>query len=214
MKTISGKSPIRVTITTICAVILFVHPLSVSAHCDTMDGPVVKAAQRALETGDVNRVLPWVQKQDEPAIKKNFEHALSVRKLSPEAKALADTYFFETLVRIHRAGEGAPYTGVKPSGTDLGPAIPAADRAIEDGKAQPLVKLLTDAMYAGMHKRFEEVLAKKGFNKDDVEKGREYVKAYVEFTHYVEGLYEAAKGPADGHSHASEGAELHKEKHH
>jgi hypothetical protein len=214
MKTIFGTSSILAAITSICAVIVLFHPVSVSAHCDTMNGPVVKAAQRALETGDVNLVFLWVQKQDEPAIKKNFEHALSVRKLSPEAKALADTYFFETLVRIHRAGEGAPYTGVKPSGTDLGPAIPAADRAIEDGKAQPLVKLLTDAMHAGMHKRFEEVSAKKGFTKDNIEAGREYVKAYVEFTHYVEGLFEAAKGPAECHSHSSEGLELHKEKHH
>jgi hypothetical protein len=43
-----------------------------------------------------------------------FTKTLAVRKQSKEAKELADMYFFETLVRIHCAGEGAPYTGLKP----------------------------------------------------------------------------------------------------
>jgi hypothetical protein len=30
-----------------------------------MDGPVAQAAQKALETGDVNLVLIWVLKDDE-----------------------------------------------------------------------------------------------------------------------------------------------------
>ena len=94
----------------------------VYAHCDGMDGPVVKAAQAALAKGDVNLVLIWVRKNDETEIRQAFERTVNVRKLSPEAKELADTYFFETLVRIHRAGEGAPYTGLKPAGRDLGPA--------------------------------------------------------------------------------------------
>lgn len=115
----------------------------VSAHCDTMDGPVVKAAQEALETGNVNLVLIWVQEKDEAQIKEAFNNTIAVRKLSPEAKELADMYFFETLVRVHRAGEGAPYTGLKPAGLDLGPAIPAADEALKTGSPDKLVKLLT-----------------------------------------------------------------------
>ena len=80
------------------------------AHCDGLDGPVVKAAQQALTTGNVNLVLVWVQKQDEGEIKSVFQKTLAVRKLSPQAKELADMYFFETLVRLHRASEEAPYT--------------------------------------------------------------------------------------------------------
>jgi hypothetical protein len=170
------------------------------AHCDGLDGPVVKAAQKALETGKVNLVLIWVQQKDEAEIRRAFEQTLQVRKLSPEAKQLADTYFFETLVRVHRAGEGAPYTGLKPAGRDLGPAIPAGDKALETGAAEPLVKLLTDTMHNSLHETFTEAKIKKNFNNDDVEAGREYVQAYVTFIHYVEGLYEAAKKPAEGHS--------------
>jgi len=102
-----------------------VVPGKLSAHCDGMDGPVVKAAQRTLESGNVNGILIWVQKKDEGEVRRAFERTLTVRKLSLEAKSLADMYFFETVVRLHRAGEGAPYTGLTPAGRDLGPAIPA-----------------------------------------------------------------------------------------
>lgn len=171
----------------------------VFAHCDGMDGPVVMAAKKALETGNVNLVLIWVQKKDEGEIKMVFQKTLSVRKLNPEAKELADRYFFETLVRIHRAGEGAPYTGLKPAGRDLGPAIPAADKAVVEGKIEPVIKLLTDQMREGIYENFKHVVAKRNFKKDDVEGGRKYIETYVIFIHYVERLYEAAKGAVHGH---------------
>jgi len=177
----------------------FAVPRVVMAHCDGMDGPVVTAAQKALDTGDVNLVLIWVQKNDEDEIRKAFQKTLGIRKLSPEAKELADMYFFETLVRTHRAGEGAPYTGLKPAGRDLGPAIPAGDKAIIDGKVEPVVNLLTDQIQKGIHEQFKKVMARKKFNKDDVAAGREYIETYVTFIHYVEHLYEASKEPSHGH---------------
>lgn len=177
------------------------------AHCDGMDGPVVKAAQKALETGEVRLVLIWVHKQDEEAVIKAFEKTLSVRKLSEQAAELADMYFFETLVRLHRAGEGAPYTGLKPAGRDLGPAIPAADRAVESGSAQDLLNLLSDLVREGAGGQFKEVLERKAYEENDVEKGRAYVQAYVAFVHYVERIYEAAKSPAHTHFPDSESGE-------
>lgn len=189
---------------------LLLAPSGVLAHCDGMDGPVVKAATEALETGNVNLVLIWVQKQDEAAIREAFQKTLTVRKLNSESMELADMYFFETLVRIHRAGEGAPYTGLKPAGRDLGPAIPAADRAIDNENAESLGKLLTGLVHDGVLEQFKNVLEQKKFDKNDVEKGREYVKAYVEFVHYVERIYEATKESAHGHFPESEGAEVHK----
>lgn len=173
---------------------------TVLAHCDGLDGPVVKAAQQALTTGNVNLVLGWVQKQDEGEIKSVFQKTLAVRKLGPQAKELADMYFFETLVRLHRASEGAPYTGLKPAGRDIGPAIPAADKAIESGSVKPLLKILTDALNDGVRERFKEVSAKKKFKPDDVEAGRAYVKAYTAFVEYVERIYESTKAEPGGHS--------------
>jgi len=180
------------------------------AHCDGLDGPVIVDAKKALESGDVNLILIWVQKKDEAEIKKAFQKTLAVRKLNPEAKELADMYFFETLVRIHRAGEGEPYTGIKPAGQNLGPAIPAADKAAADGKLEPVYRLLTEKIHDGLHQKFESVMKKKNFRKDDVHAGREYVEAYVPFIHYVEALYETTTKGAHGHSPEAEKGEGHK----
>ena len=169
------------------------------AHCDGLDGPVVTAARRALERNEVWRVLVWVQKKDEAEIRRAFEQARAVRALGRPARELADRYFFETLVRVHRAGEGAPYTGLKPAGRDLGPAIPEADRALETGRPEPLMRLLRDAVEQGASRRFAETRAARNAPAGDVEAGREYVERYVPFIHYIERLYEAATTEAHGH---------------
>lgn len=174
------------------------------AHCDGMDGPVVKAAQAALAKGDVNLALIWVRKDDEVEVRRAFDRALGVRRLSPQARDLADTYFFETLVRIHRAGEGAPFTGLKPAGRDLGPAIPAADQALKSGDVAPLTDLLVERMHNGLLERYKQAMAAKDFKPEDIEAGREYVERYVTFIHYVEGMFEAATRRVNGHY--SEGA--------
>lgn len=173
-------------------------------HCDGMDGPVVLLAKKALETGNVKLVLPWVRAQDEDEIRHAFDHASAVRKLGPQARELADKHFFETLVRIHRAGEGAPFTGLKPAGRDLGPAIPAADRALEDGSVDAVVRLVTDAVAGGIREHFQAAWSKRRFDPNDVKAGREYVEAYVPYIHFVERLSDVAKGSSRGHYHGSE----------
>jgi hypothetical protein len=195
-----SKNISRLLISVIFLLGVFVPSLA-TAHCDGLDGPVVKAAQKALETGNVNPALVWVRENEEAEIEKAFQKTLTVRKLTPQARELADMYFFETLVRLHRAGEGEPYTGLKPAGRDLGPAIPAADTALESGKLEPLLKIAIEAVDAGIRDKFKETTAKKNFNPEDVQAGREYVEAYVLFLSYVERVYEAAKSPADGHLH-------------
>lgn len=189
------------TVLILCGSMLFLGSGEAIAHCDGMDGPVVLAARRALDTGNVNLVLIWVRKTDENEIKKAFQKALAVRKLGQDARELADNYFFETLVRIHRAGEGAPYDGLKPAGRDLGPAVPAADKALAEGNVEPLTKLLIHLVNEGVHKQYAISKSKKKFNVDDVDAGREYVEAYVSYIHYVERLYEDAEKSAHGHYH-------------
>ena len=186
------------TLVTLCMIALLV-PRPATAHCDGLDGPVVKAAQRALDTRNPAFALIWVQAKDEPEIRTAFERTLAVRALNPQAKELADLFFFETLVRVHRAGEGAPFTGLKPAGRDLGPAIPAADNAIEEGSVEPVVKLLSAAMQERLRALFNEVVSTKAFQVGDVAAGRAYVKAYVEFIQDVERVYEASTTVTAGH---------------
>lgn len=169
------------------------------SHCDTLDGPVVRSAKIALEKGDVTPALKWVRREYEGEVREAFRKTLVVRTKSPEAKELADIYFFETLVRVHRAGEGAPYEGLKPAGTDLGPAVVEADKAIETGSVDSLVKKITEVVATGIRERFKEVMEKKKHQDESVSEGREFVQAYTEFIHYVERLHDDIKSHVPHH---------------
>jgi hypothetical protein len=173
------------------------------SHCDTMDGPVVQAAKVALEKKDVTPVLRWVKKDGEAEVKAAFAKTLVVRTKGAEARELADQFFFETLVRVHRAGEGEPFTGLKPAGTELSPAVMEADKALETGSADKVVKLITDDAAAGIRQRFAEAREKKKHADESVEAGREFVAAYVEYVHYVEGLHETAQGAGAHHEESA-----------
>jgi hypothetical protein len=183
------------------AILALAAPSLGLAHCDTLDGPVVSEARVALESGDVTPLLKWVRAGDEPDIRAAFERTRTVRSLGPEARELADTYFFETLVRIHRAGEGAPFAGLKPA-EDVDPAVAMADKALEAGSVEKLSTALANHMAAGVQERFERAAAAREHAADSVEKGWAFVAAYVEYTHYVEALHQAVVGAASHHEHA------------
>lgn len=175
------------------------------AHCDSLDGPVVADARSALGKGEVTPVLKWVKADDEPEIRDAFARAVAVRKLGPEAQQLAETFFFETLVRVHRAGEGAPFTGLKPAGA-IEPPIAAADQALADGSVDPLAQKIAEHAAAGVRERFARALAAKKHAGENVAAGREYVEAYVTYVHYVEAVVQAVHAEA----HHGEEAPAHK----
>jgi hypothetical protein len=178
---------------------------SAQAHCDSIDGPVAKAALSALNTGNVHLVLPYAPAKAESEITAAFDRSMKVRALGPEAKALADRAFIETTVRLHRAGEGAAYTGLKPAGIDYGPAIPAAERATETGNLTQVKALLTEEVEHGLDVRLAHVVeaqktAKERKTAKDVPAARERVSAELGFVTYVEALRQAAHG-VPGHEH-------------
>lgn len=189
----------QTTLAIATVLLVLTQSASVRGHCDGLDGPVVQAAEKALATGDVNLVMIWVPKTAEAELRKTFSETLAVRKLSAQARQLADTHFFETLVRLHRASEGAGFSGLKPRGRDLGPAIPAADKALRDGNADALVQLLVTTIQGRVRDHFKDALTKQKFASDDLDAGRAFVKAYVQYIHCVEALYEAATHPTLGH---------------
>jgi hypothetical protein len=184
-------------------------PATAAAHCDTLDGPVVNAARRALGDGKIEPVLAWVQPGDEAAIREAFTKARAVRKAGGAAQDLADTWFFETVVRVHRAGEGAPYTGLKPAGTP-DPAVAAVDRVVAGGNPMELQKMLAGAVHDGLHEHLTR-MSKEAPPASDVAAGRRWVAAYVPFVHWAEGVYAAAgKTGHDAHG-AAHAAAAHEE---
>ena len=175
----------------------------VFAHCDTMDGPVVKDAQTALEKNDVTPVLKWIKKDAEQKVRSAFQTAVAARTKRPQNKEVSDKKFFETLIRIHRAGEGASFTGLKPAGA-VEPIVAEADKALDAGSVGELTTKMTQHLTEGVTERFNRALETRKHKDESVEAGREYVEAYVQYMHYVEGIHTAVAGKGGHHEEAEE----------
>ena len=175
-------------------------PLFAFAHCDTLGGPVVADAKQAIALHDVTPVLKWLKQGDEAEVRRVFDQTMNVRQLSPAAKELADRFFFETVVRLHRAGEGAPYTGLRNDNPE--PVIRLTDDSLSTGSPEALVQALNSHLKSELTKRFTAARTAKGESAVSVEGGRHYVAAYIELTHFVErvhGAVLASETEAHGH---------------
>jgi len=184
-------NPGRILSASILSLVLFMSLLLTSnvtyAHCDTMDGPLIADAKKAIDQNNVNYVLKWVPVSDEAEIRQAFDQMMKVRGYSTDAKEPAEKYFFEILVRVHRAAEGVPFTGVKPSGTPIDEKIMAADKSIETGNLSPIKGMVPVEQINELTKRFDKVMALKNFDVNDVIAGRQYIAAYVQFFKFAEG---------------------------
>ncbi len=188
-----AKDNVRIKLISLMVFMLLVFSTSVTfAHCDTMDGPLIADAKKAISRNNVNYALKWIQPANEAEILDAFHLIMKVRGLSAEAKEVAEKYFFDTLVRIHRAGEGVPFTGVKPSGTPIDEKVMAADKSIEIGNLSPLNGKVPEKEMPELTERFKKVMLLKNFDINNVAAGREYIEAYVQF-------FKFAEGEAEGH---------------
>lgn len=179
-----------------------VLPALVEGHCDTLGGPVVKEGRTALESGRLTPVLKWVKPDREPELRAAFERARAVRAKGAEARELADLYFLETLVRLHRAGEGAPYSGLKDEPVE--PIVAMTDEALAAGSDKDLVRAVGAHLAAAIGEKFGRALGAMKNKDASVEAGREFVEAYVAYTHFVEAVHTAiAGGAGDVHGGAA-----------
>ena len=174
-------------------------PGRVWAHCDSMDGPVVHAAQKALQTNSVELALAWVLPAGEQEIRDAFDRTMRVRAAGGETQALADLWFFETVVRVHRTGEGEPYTGLKPAGSEIPAGILQADHALEERSIEALAAHLSGQASHALREKFDRVVDLSDYDAADVAAGRRYVRAYTEYMHFVEALQALLTGDTAGH---------------
>lgn len=189
----------RITI----GIILFLSAASAFSHCDWIKGPVVEAAQQALARNDVALVLPWIAPADEREIRDAFSRTMKVRAGGDAARELADRWFFETVVRVHRRAEGEPYEGLRGDDYKPEPGIEHADEALKAGSIDGMQRGMTDAVSKGLRERYNAVVEAKKHASDSVDAGRRYVATYVEWIHYVERLHKALHTPAHAHAQAA-----------
>jgi len=182
------------------AVAMILSTLPASAHCDSYDGPLIKDALQAIETGKVAPVLKWIDEKHEQEIITLFNKTISLKGGDKETYAIVEKHFLETLVRLHREGEGAPFTGLKPAGS-VTPIIAMADQAVASGKPTTLITKLDDHLNKVLKEKFDLVMEKSLRKDDSPAEGREYVKAYVEYTHFLEAIHGIIEGGGSHEGH-------------
>ena len=197
-------SKIKTLIAAIIAAGLLFQVQSAQAHCDLLDGPVAKAVYKALDDGNVNPVLAYAPATAEAEIRAAFEKSRKVRGLGAEARMLADQAFMETVIRLHRAGEGATYTGLKPAGIDYGPVVPAAEHAVETGDLAKLKAVLTEEIEHALRERLAHVRELKKAPLEpktaaEVPHSRERISAELGFIIFAESLRQTALGKGAEH---------------
>lgn len=169
-------------------------------HCDSLDGPVVAAARRALDAGDVDLVLPYVPSDKEDEIRDAFDRVMPLRGADAKVADLAHRWFFETVVRVHRIGENASYTGLKATGLDAGPVIPLAEKAVVTGQADEVYHLLSGELRAQLEHRLARVERLAAGKDASVAAAREYVEAMLGFEVYTNHVYGTLhQDPHSGH---------------
>lgn len=177
-------------------------------HCDSMDGPVVQAAKRALAERDPKLILPYVKSDGEAEVLAAYQRTLAAHDGNAAANEVADLYFYETAVRVHRAGEGAPYAGLKPAGLGFGPVVPVAERAIDSGSPEELVQVLTEKVRQEVLERFGRAMALRPHVDESIASAREYVEATLGLEVWSHKLYACASaGPHEEHGEAHEHAD-------
>ena len=176
--------------------------LPASAHCDSYDGPVIQDAVKALKTNNVNMVLKWVDKEQEQEITGLFNKTYNLINGDKEVYAIVEKHFLETLVRLHRETEGASYTGLKPAG-ETKQIVQLSDHAIESKDIEDLLVKLNSHVDEVVREKYQKVAAFDKVKNESVEKGREYVAAYVDYTHTLEAIHDLLEGGFDhsGHNH-------------
>lgn len=170
------------------------------AHCDSYDGPVIKEALTALKTNNVNLVLKWVNESQEKEIISLFNKTAKLRKGDKEVYSIVEKHFLETLVRLHRETERVAFTGLKPAGS-VAPIIKMADESLEKNDVNVLSSELTGHIEKVVKEKYEKAMILSKTKDESVQKGREYVAAYVDYTHTLEGIHAILEhGPAS-HGH-------------
>lgn len=190
----SRLNPLKSKLQTILSIVfgslfMIFAALPASGHCDSYDGPVIQDATKALETNNVNLVLKWITDEQEQEIIPLFNKTYNLKNGDKEVYAIVEKHFFETLVRLHRKTEGAPYTGLKSAGTTK-PIIQLTDKALKEGNVDDFLAKLNSHIDKVIREKYQKVAELDKVKDNSKEQGRAFVKAYVDYTHTVEALHD------------------------
>ncbi len=201
MKTnkLNSKTAKRIMMTILLSLGLWMTPQHAFAHCDSYDGPVIKDALKALEQNNPDLVMKWIDALHEKEITNLFNKTLKYRSGDQEIYSLLEKHFLETLVRIHREGEGEPYTGLKAAGSTE-EIIQLTDTALEEKDFEGFLLKFDAKADSILREKYQKVAQLEKVKDQSAEQGRAYVAAYVDYTHTIKKMHDILEHTGNVHA--------------
>ena len=184
-KTLEIRKMVSTLTLSLGMLLLFATPAF--AHCDSYDGPVIQDAYKALENKNVAYILKWIDAEQEKEVITLFDKTVRLKNEDVEIYNIVEKHFLETLVRLHRETEGAPYTGLKPAGSTTA-IVQMADNSIASKEVKTMLTKLNKHIQGTITEKYEKVMKLEKVKDNSVAEGRAYVEAYVDYTHTLEAI--------------------------
>jgi hypothetical protein len=162
--------------------------MNMPKYPDEMQGPVVKAAKMALETGNVNYILIWLPEESENTLKNLLEKTCCTRSSRMNMKNRAYDWYFEMVNRFFNIGRPRDNLTIR-GGLAEKPLDLKVDKAIESGNFEEIRDIIPVTHEADAKQRFLHVMNMRNYPVNNIAEGRAYVSAFFDFNRYMHDLY-------------------------
>jgi hypothetical protein len=151
-------------------------------------GLLMRAARRALETGNADHILIWVPAGSENTLKNLHEKACCEHTIRTGRKNPAADWYYRKACCFHASWCG-PHDLDSAAKTPEGKKIISlVEQACESGSLAEITMVMPATAREKLQQQFDDLRQKQTFSPEDICAGRRYVEALSGFTALVKEL--------------------------
>lgn len=145
------------------------------------NGPVMRAAKMALETGNVDYILIWVPEESANTLKNLLEKTCCERTTRRKARNHSVEWYMQTINRLHSEYFRPHDLNISTKTAEERRTILQVEKACETGNFDEIATVMQVTSDEEIRRRFNEVLDKSDYDVDNIAAGRAYVSAFTDF---------------------------------
>jgi hypothetical protein len=161
------------------------------------NGPVIRAAKMAMETGNASYILIWLPKEAENTLKNLLERTYCENRTRKNTQNHSIDWYFKSVNRLHSRYGWPDYPGMKFKETDEETIALMVERAFESGNFEEINSIIPLNHSGDARERFHKVMMKRNYSVDDIAAGRVYVSAFIAFIVYLHNLSSGSPGKSE-----------------
>jgi hypothetical protein len=160
------------------------------------NGPVMRAAKMALETGNADHILIWVPEESENTLKNLLEKTCCERTTQRKARNHSIEWYLQTINRLHSEYYRPHDLNISTKTPEERKTILLVERACETGNFDEIATVMQITSDEEIRQRFNDVLNKSNYDMDNIAAGRAYVSAFTDFIACINSLRSGSRREA------------------